>query len=451
MTARRGRLATTTSAAQAVDPKESRVYFYWLLLSLFIEYARPASFIPALQIPFLYSAIPLLLVVVTSFARDKGLRPMKEIFSDRMAKWMLAYFTMIVFSVSYAIITEFAFATTKLVLGYVLLCVMIARIVTTEGRLLGVIVTLLGAHMFLLAMNPVVITDPHNRNYLIGATFLGDGNDFSLSLVVLLPCAIEVALRLRSLLPRLLMWAAALLSLLAIIASQSRGATIGVGCIFVFMWLKSPRKLVSLVVLAIAALIMLAYAPPEYFNRMNTLSDYRNEGSAMARIMAWKSGVRMAVDNPVLGVGVGNFAVAYGTKYKPPEAINSWKTAHSIYFLVLGELGFTGIILLLGLIISNILQNERIRKVLEARAGPEPSIEVKQQVRQLNLFTCAVIGFASAGAFLSAAYYPHIFVLTGLLIAARALALQRFGLQWALVTPATTRRRPGLRPPVGQQ
>jgi probable O-glycosylation ligase (exosortase A-associated) len=365
---------------------------------------------------------------------------------------MLAYFAMIVLSVSYAMVTEFAFNTAKLVFGYVLLCVMIARLVTTEARLMGVIGTLLAAHMFLLAMNPVVITDPQNRNYVIGATFLGDGNDFSLSLVVLLPCAVELALRVRSFFLRILVSAAAVMSLLAIVASQSRGATIGIACIFMFMWWKSPRKIVSLVMVAIAALIMLAYAPPEYFNRMNTMADYKNEGSAMARIIAWKTGVRMAVDNPLLGVGTGNFPVAYGTKYKPPEAINAWKTAHSIYFLVLGELGFTGIILLLGLIFSNILQNERVRKAIEARAGPKPPLEVKQQVRQLNLFTCAVIGFASAGAFLSAAYYPHIFVLTGLLIAARAIALQRFGLQWSLVTPVTTRRRPGLRQPtVGQQ
>jgi hypothetical protein len=280
---------------------------------------------------------------------------------------------------------------------------------------MGVIGTLLAAHMFLLAMNPVVITDPQNRNYVIGATFLGDGNDFSLSLVVLLPCAVELALRVRSFFLRILVSAAAVMSLLAIVASQSRGATIGIACIFMFMWWKSPRKIVSLVMVAIAALIMLAYAPPEYFNRMNTMADYKNEGSAMARIIAWKTG-------------------------------------HSIYFLVLGELGFTGIILLLGLIFSNILQNERVRKAIEARAGPKPPLEVKQQVRQLNLFTCAVIGFASAGAFLSAAYYPHIFVLTGLLIAARAMALQKFGLQWSLVTPVTTRRRPGLRQPtVGQQ
>ena len=102
-------------------------------------------------------------------------------------------------------------------------------------------------------------------------------------------------------------------------------------------------------------------------------------------------------------------------------------------------------------IISNILQNERVRKAVEARAGPGPPIEVKQQVRQLNLFTCAVIGFATAGAFLSAAYYPHIFVLTGMLIAARAMALARFGLKWALVTPVNTKRRPGLQRPAGQQ
>ena len=37
--------------------------------------------------------------------------------------------------------------------------------------------------------------------------------------------------------------------------------------------------------------------------------------------------------------------------------------------------------------------------------------------------SAGMIGFAVAGAFLSAAYYPHIFVLTALLYCARTIAL----------------------------
>jgi hypothetical protein len=41
----------------------------------------------------------------------------------------------------------------------------------------------------------------------------------------------------------------------------------------------------------------------------------------------------------------------------------------------------------------------------------------------LFMLSASMIGFAVAGAFLSAAYYPHVFVLTGLLCSARCIAL----------------------------
>ena len=40
----------------------------------------------------------------------------------------------------------------------------------------------------------------------------------------------------------------------------------------------------------------------------------------------------------------------------------------------------------------------------------------------LYLLNGSMIGFAVAGAFLSVAYYPHIFILTALMISARSVA-----------------------------
>jgi hypothetical protein len=75
---------------------------------------------------------------------------------------------------------------------------MIVRIVTTMQRLRGVFLTLIVAHVFLIIMNPEVVTDPNTRHYISGATFLGDGNDFSMSLCILIALAIELALRERA-------------------------------------------------------------------------------------------------------------------------------------------------------------------------------------------------------------------------------------------------------------
>ena len=103
-------------------------------------------------------------------------------------------------------------------------------------------------------------------------------------------------------------------------------------------------------------------------------------------------------------------------------------TAHSSYFLVLGELGFVGILVFLAMVIGAIRANLKTRALIRARAGPEPNAAAIESMRMLYLTSAAMIGFAAPGAFLSAAYYPHIYVLTALLIAARGNSLAAMGI-----------------------
>lgn len=434
---RKRALAVTDAAA---DEIATRPYYYWLLLSLFFEYARPASYFPPLRIPFLYSVLPILLLIVTFFV--KGLRPLPSIFADPMAKWVPIFLGLLVISMTHAEVTMYAWSVTKLVLGSSMLFLLIARIATTQARLRGIFLTLLLAHLFLLAMNPQVIMQPEVRNFILGATFLGDGNDFSLSLCIMLPLTFELAMSANSGWRKILAWFAVVILLFAIVASQSRGATIGMGAVLVFMWFYSPRKGALLAGVLVAMAIVFAYAPAEYFSRLNTITDYQNEGSASARIVAWKAATRMAVDNPVLGVGAGQFPSEFSGKYHPKDDPSGhWMTAHSSYFLVFGELGFTGLLVFLTMVIAAIRANLKTRALIRARAGPEPNAAAIESMRMLYLTSAAMIGFAAPGAFLSAAYYPHIYVLTAILIAARGNSLASVGIPISEAFPGSARAR----------
>ena len=137
----------------------------------------------------------------------------------------------------------------------------------------------------------------------------------------------------------------------------------------------------------------------------------------MGRIIAWKSGVRMAKKYPVTGVGSGHFPVALGTEFRPPEFGDEnlpWLTAHSMYFLVIGELGLPGIICLLAILIGNY---RRLGKLWER--ARRSSVSNSKEFEQLFLMLSgSLVAFCIGGAFLSVAYYPHIFVLSGLIVAA---------------------------------
>lgn len=444
---RRGRELTPEEAE-----KKSRFMYWWLLLVLFFEYARPASYFPPLGAVPLNSTLPLTLLVVTCFG--SGLRPVAEIFKDGMARWPIVYLGFVFISMGWADVTTRAFTVFQLTLGYLFLFWMVARIVTTERRLRGVFLVLIVSHVFLLVMNPEVLLDPNNRNYVKGATFLGDGNDFSLSLCILMPLTMLLALQSRGL-KRIFYWGAVAILLLAIIATQSRGATLGIAAVFGYLWLHSSRKALGVVAILIAIVGVLIYAPPVYFQRMGTITNYEGESSAEGRLHAWKAGTRMALHN-VLGVGAGNFPNSF-PKYRSDDAPVRWMTAHSMYFLILGELGVLGLLLLLKLIFGNVLESNRLLRELANKATGPPATaaadeaaivaERRHCVMLLRFMNAGMFGFAVAGAFLSVAYYPHIFVVTGLMISARSMVVARTGIdRAALEAPARKgRRRPARR------
>jgi len=392
------------SAAGEAGP---RLLYWWLLLAIAVEYARPASFFEALDLPYLYSVIPLSLFVASTFA--SGLRPLRDVFADRLAKWVFILLAVVVVSALLAEVWSYATPKLEAVVGYVVLFVLIARIIRTKAALRGLFVVLLGAHFFLLALNPDALLNPSTRNYIVGATFLGDGNDFSLSLCILLPCAIELTQSSRNWAKRLLAWAAVALTVLAIVATQSRGGTLGIAAVLGYYWLRSPRKLLALVASAAVVLAVLLYAPSQYFQRMGTMGASQLDGSAQGRIDAWKAGLGMGAKNPILGVGPGHFGARWG------------RTAHSTYMLAFAELGLPGLVCVLVLVFGSLRANRLLQQRLLARAGPTSLAQTESNVQMLFATSAAMLGFAAAGAFLSATYYPHLFVLSGILVSARAI------------------------------
>jgi putative inorganic carbon (hco3(-)) transporter len=404
--------------------KASGVFIAWLCLVLLFEYARPASYFGNWLLPF-NSILPLSLLVVTFLV--KGLRPAGEIYSDPSSRWLTAFVALIALGIATSDVTMQSYAVFTIAIGYYFLFIMLARIVMTRAHVTAVILTLAVAHVFLIIENPAVVSNPSVRSYIVGATFLGDGNDFALSLCVLVPMVLAASLDTRSKLFRILMWATVTVLLLAVIGTSSRGGTIGIAASFLYLWWHSRRRALGLLAFIPVVIMLAVYAPTNYFQRMGSVANYQQDGSAQGRIMAWKAGMRMALDNPLTGVSPGLFPVAFGTKYMPKTAERlPWLTAHSMYFLILGELGFPGIIVLVGILVSNLRANARMRRrLLEHLArGPDPPAD--SSARYLLMLNAAAVGLMFSGAFLSAAYYPHLFVLTGVLVAHRAIVRQDF-------------------------
>lgn len=388
---------------------------YVCLLAFFaLEYVRPASYIPGLEELHLNLIVPLIAVVAAASypVRRSDPNGPKELSLPLMGLMIV----LLIVSWFTAFIATAAQPLLEGVVGYVAVAWVIMRVVDTDRRLRGVFGMLVLVHIVIMILSPEMLLDPSARTHgMASGSFLGDGNDFALSLVIALPMCLYLMFGSRGGVKRVVLVLAMAFLLIGVIASQSRGATIALTIVSLHYWFNSGRSLAVAFVTGAALVVVLALAPDTYFSRMSTITN-PTDGSAQGRITSWKAAWSEALKNPLLGVGAGN--TPYMHRQNP----------HSIYFMALGELGFPGFLTLLTLIFWNLSAN---RRLLRNCRGPDQRAQ-----RQLLAATSAsMIAFATAGAFLSATYYPHAYLLAGVLTAGRRIVLQS-NLAAAHVAPA---------------
>lgn len=394
--------------------------YFGLLTSFLLEYVRPGGFLPLITALKLNTLVPVLVFAAALYTAQKNTN--SEILRHRNGRWLIFFLGLLAISLAHADVTFNSFQKFTMVLGYLFLCFAVAKLVDTNGKLKGLALTLVLNHIILVALNPDVVLHPETRNYLDGVTFLGDGNDFALSVVVVVPLCLYLFLDASNKIYRLVTLGLLGLLVFAIIGTSSRGASIAIAVVLMYLWWRGRSKMVGLLGLGMLVTAVLLYAPAEYYGRMQTISNYEEEGSAQGRILAWKSAVRMANDHPLVGVASGHFPIKFGLEYRPPEYGDQhlpWLTAHSIYFLALGELGYPGIIFLLSILYLNYRNGERI--IQRMRTVSQTSPLARRYERMFLCLNSSLIGYAVGGAFLSALYYPHLFVISSIFVAAELM------------------------------
>lgn len=245
-------------------------------------------------------------------------------------------------------------------------------------------------------------------------TFIGDNNALALALIITIP----LMYYLQQNTERHRRWvrhglsAAMLLSALAALGSYSRGGLLAIAAMGLFMWLKSDRKLVLGALLGAVAPLLLAFMPERWAERMDTINTYQDDESAMGRLNAWRMAWNLARDR----FPGGGFDVSDGgifARYAPnPMDVHA---AHSIYFQVLGEHGFVGLLIYLALGIAT----WRTAGAIIRRTRGQPELRWAHGLATMS--QASLIGFAVGGAFLSLLYFDMPYYLMAALIATRII------------------------------
>lgn len=281
--------------------------------------------------------------------------------------------------------------------------------------LLVIIVLGIGFHGILEGLKFIASGGAHAS---AGVKKLGDNNHFAMVLVMTLPLLLFLFHYAKHSLARLVFAGVFVLTCLATVATGSRGALITLVSVGAWLILLSRRKGVSLLVALSVGAVLYAAAPERWTARMNTIQEAETDSSFMGRVTAWKRASAIALENPIFGGGfhAGQDPVLF-VQFRDAQGILGFvdtkpatyaAATHSIYFEVLGDLGFVGLLLFLALMLYPFVLRVRIRSLARV-LGPEASWAADCS----DLLAASMVAYLVGGAALSAAYFelPYILVM----------------------------------------
>ena len=233
-------------------------------------------------------------------------------------------------------------------------------------------------------------------------SFVYDNNDLGLALNMSLPMMYYLARSVVSRYLRVILWLCFGSSILVVILTYSRGALLGLAVVLGTLALRSRQKLLSAATLVLVAVLILAFAPPAWMERMGNFAHGQLDQSAEGRLHAWQFAWVFACEYPITGGSFETFTPQLEARFTPQF---SFAGPHSIYFQTLGEQGFVGLALLLTLVGSCFFSLWRLRR----RVRRQPSfVWISDFCKMLET---SLLGFLVSGAFLPRAYFDLWFQL----------------------------------------
>jgi len=393
--------------------------YYGVILYLALLYIRPGDIYPQLE-PLRLTMLGVTLLTVAFVLQVLVYRRVKAILTMPMI-FMGLVLAAILLSMPGSYYRTLSMTRFTDSLRLVFMTYLIVHLIDSVSRLRGfmtaLVLILAGLSSWLVSrffLMPYTRVDNGGSGGVVGG-FLGDGNDFALAQNVVLPWAIALIPVTSSRFWRWLLIYSVAIGALAVGCTFSRGGFLGLLALvvaFYIHWIVRTQRYVFGVFTALIGVTLLlaalfAFAPEDFLDRMTSIKDYEEDESARGRLDAWQAGFRMFSDRPFFGVGAGAFNDAYGKKYKPTNAVAAnWREAHSVYIQVMGEMGLFGLLAVFGLVF--VLWRSVFRLRFAYLADPD-------QDRFFHIARSAVYGSLCAwmvsGAFLSVAFYPHLYLL----------------------------------------
>lgn len=273
-----------------------------------------------------------------------------------------------------------------------LLVIITVLVVDTMERLRWTMFTLISSYAF----SSLYVIREWQHGHELYSNFrpgwiVGDSNYFATTAIFALALAFYFLQEKRRRLERLYWLGCLLLTLLAVTLCASRGGFIGLIVAVVYLSAHTKNGVRNMLAMAVLILPLGVLLPMSPLHRI--LRPEEDHGSTESHLTAWKAGLRMIETHPIVGIGLGNFKPLIEQYEEPDSTVRN--VAHNMYIEIAAELGIPALCIFLAILG---LFWRTLRRIYRSNAVPEL---VRGSALALQ---AGLIGFAVAGAFVSAEY-----------------------------------------------
>lgn len=208
---------------------------------------------------------------------------------------------------------------------------------------------------------------------------------------------------------RFFMFAAAT-GVITIIGSSSRGGQLALAIQLIIVFLIGRFSMKSMLAVVFVGLTALFLLPEKQLERFTTAGE---DKTSQSRLLYWEHGWEMMKNYPAFGVGFDGFRF-YHAKYYSSATESLTKrpeVAHNSFVQVGTGTGFTGLFIFTLLVILGFTNSRKIRKNVGERDGVACFDAALSRG-----FSAGLWGFLVAGQFISAAFYPFIWIQLALIM-----------------------------------
>ncbi len=241
---------------------------------------------------------------------------------------------------------------------------------------------------------------------------LGDNNGIAMGMMMLVPIFLGLARTTENKWERRLHYFFMVGVLYRGLSTYSRGGLLAAATVGLILLARSKYRVRGLVAVVVLAVGIGAVMPQEFWDRMGTItaSEDDRDASAASRLYFWELAAEMAADHPMTGVGFNSYRYEYSTYDRTAGQFGDIRAVHSVWFGVLADLGYPGIIIFVALLVRIFLSLRRSRAnaILSGRTDLETyasSLEV------------SLVAFVVGGTFLTAHYLEMLWHFMALTVA----------------------------------